>query len=126
MHQPAQRKIQTGGFTLMELVIVMAVITILVGMALPSLSGYARQAEQMEREDHQELIQKALRQYYAYEGDYPDVDDLDADAGAAPLTQDQADQLRDLLDSVTTARLNTADYTCRYDEGKGSIVLASK
>ena len=126
MHQPAQRKIQTGGFTLMELVIVMAVITILVGMALPRMSGYLRQAEQMEREDHQELVQKALRQYYAYEGSYPNVDDLDADAGPVTLTQVQADQLRELLASVTTARLNTSDYTCRYDEGEGSIALASK
>lgn len=126
MHQPQRRKKYTGGFTLMELVIVMAVITILVGMALPSLSGYARRAEQMEREDHQELVQKALRQYYAYEGSYPNVDDLDADAGFVWLSQDQADQLRDLLTSVTTARLNTSDYTCRYDEGKGSFALASK
>lgn len=126
MKRRSRKKPNTGGYTLMELVIVMAVITILVGIALPSLYAYSQHAKQIEMSDHQELVRKAISQYYAYEGHYPDVTGLDPDDGSQLLSQTQADQLRDLLRSVTTARMNTDDYSYMYNEATGNVTLAFK
>lgn len=126
MKRWAWKKKFTGGYTLMELVIVMAVITILLGIALPSLSAYSQHAKKIEMSDHLELVQKAISQYYAYEGNYPNLTELDSDAGFVWLSQTQADELRDKLMSVTSARLNTTDYDCRYDEATGNFELELK
>lgn len=113
----------TGGFTLMELVIVIAIMTILLGLSLPRLSAYAQNAREIERADHETLVQKAIRQYYAYEGSYPDLKDLSPDDGSRTLTEAQETELHDKLRSVTTTRINVTDYQYEYNEQTGVCTL---
>lgn len=107
----------------MELVIVLAVITILVGIALPSLAAYSRHAKELEMADHQELVQKAVNQYYAYEGHYPVLDGVDPDHPVS-LNYGQADDLRGKLKSVVSASIDIKTYTYEYNEKTGSVTLS--
>lgn len=116
---------QHGGFTLMEVVIVMAIIVILVGIGLPSLAQYHRNAQKIELEHAQELAQKGISQYYAFEGAYPraDVPDDQSDAPVT-LTDAQEQTLRDQLLKRTQTRLDTAAFTYTYTRDTGRITLA--
>lgn len=115
-------KLNRSGFTLMEIVVVMAVLVILVGLTSPSLLTYAQNAKKLEMNDHQELVQKAISQYFAYEGYFPalglDPADEDHELSAA-----QKQELHDDLLSVTSARLNL-DYTYTYNQSTGTCTLA--
>ncbi len=62
------------GFTLIELVIVIAVIAIVIGAALPRLSGYRARQLEAGREKQEYVINKAIKQYYALTGAYPDAE----------------------------------------------------
>ncbi|MCE5235384.1 MAG: type II secretion system protein [Clostridiaceae bacterium] len=64
-------KLGKKGFTLMELVVVLAVMTILVGILMPNLITQKANTDRMQREKTAEVVQKALAQYYAYEGAFP-------------------------------------------------------
>ena len=72
-------KPNSKGMTLMELVVVLAVMVILVGMLMPNLVKQKENTDRMQRQKTAEVVQKALAQYYAYEGAFPDI------AGAAPF-----------------------------------------
>lgn len=113
-----------GGFTLIEVVVVMAVLTILVGVAVPSLSAYHRNGLETQRAGQEELVGRALRQYYAYEGEYPDLEGLSPSDGSRTLSGEQMEQLQGLLKSVTSVNINIDDYTYTYHEGTGACALA--
>lgn len=59
------------GFTLIELIIVIAIISILAMISYPSISKYKKNVAEKELKTHTEVIEKSLRQYYAFEGCYP-------------------------------------------------------
>ena len=120
------RKQNTHGFTLIEVVVVMAILTILVGVAVPSLSGYYRHSQETERAGQEELAGKALRQYYAFEGGFPDLADLAPADGEKQLTDAQASELQRALRTVTSVRINIADYTYTYNEETGACRLTRK
>lgn len=108
----------------MEVTLVMAVIVILVGITLPSLLAYARNAKQIERSRQEELVGKAIRQYYSYVGNYPNLTDLDQDdAEKDPLSAAQISELKDDLQAVTSARINIDDYKYSYNEHTGECSL---
>ena len=117
-----------GGFTLMELVLVLAVLAILIGLAAPSLSAYYRSGKELERQKQEELIQKALNQYFAYEGHFPDLDPLDdePESGVFALTDEKKEMLADRLRSITAVRIDSDPYDFYYDQTKGTIRLERK
>ena len=117
-------KLNGKGFTLIEIVLVMAVLTILTGLLAPSLSAYYRNGREIERRNHEELVNKALRQYYAYEGHYPDPDPHEADPVEGVLTDAQEQRLRDLLRLVTTVRIDTEKYVFTYSQSTGKCTLS--
>jgi general secretion pathway protein G len=64
----ARRK---GGFTLIEVLLVVVIIGILVGVAIPRLGGRVRQAEESRAKADIQSIGLALRMYELDNGEYP-------------------------------------------------------
>ena len=118
----APHRHNTHGFTLIEVTVVMAILTILVGVAVPSLSGYYRHGQETERAGQEELVGKALRQYYAFAGEFPRL----GGSGEITLTDAQAEALQRALRTVTSARINIEDYTYTYNEETGACRLTRK
>jgi len=66
------RKILSKGFTLMELLIVIAIIGILISVATASYSSAQKKARDSRRRGDLKAVQNALEQYYsANNGQYP-------------------------------------------------------
>ena len=74
-----------SGFTLVELLIVIAIIGILISIGLASFSRAQKQAKDGEKKANIESIRGALEQYYADNNQYPVtltwVDDLEGNPG---------------------------------------------
>lgn len=65
------------GFTLIELIIVLSIISILAVISYPSITEYRKRCKNKDLNTYIEVVSKSLRQYYALEGKYPEtVDDL--------------------------------------------------
>jgi general secretion pathway protein G len=64
-----------AGFTLLELLIVIAIIGVLASLVAVSYSSAQRRARDSQRQSDLKAIQNALEQYYAdNDGNYPDDD----------------------------------------------------
>jgi general secretion pathway protein G len=59
------------GFTLVELLIVMAVIAILIGIAVPSFRGMQQEANKTKSEGDLRTLKVAIESYYKNHGMYP-------------------------------------------------------
>ena len=59
------------GFTLVELLIVMAVIAILIGIAIPSFRGMQQEAWRTQAEGDVRVLKIAAESYYKNNGSYP-------------------------------------------------------
>ncbi|MDR1059663.1 MAG: type II secretion system GspH family protein [Clostridiales bacterium] len=62
-----------GGFTLIELIVVLAIMALLMSLFIPPLMGYRQETLERERQANADAIGKAIRQCYALEGRYPPV-----------------------------------------------------
>ena len=70
------RKMKRKGFTLIELVIVIAILGILIAIAVPRLAGFRTRAQDSADKATAATIGKAAELYYATEGELPDLADL--------------------------------------------------
>lgn len=109
------------GFSLVELIVIMAVLTILIGVAIPNLSAYSRSSLEIERLNQEELVNLAIRQYYVYEGHYPDP--TTSDPIGDVLDYEQKVRLQELLRSVTSVRIDIARYDFAYDKDTGKCIV---
>lgn len=62
---------QNGGFTIVELLVVIVVIAILVALTLPNLFGLQRRARDDDRKNDLKNVQQALETYYNDNTVYP-------------------------------------------------------
>ena len=77
------RQRKKAGFTLIEVLLVVVIIGILVGVAIPRLGGRVRQAEISRAKADIQSIGLALRMYELDNGEYPtSLDALVSDPGA--------------------------------------------
>ena len=60
------------GFTLLELLIVIAIIGVLTALATVSYSNAQKKARDAQRKSDLKAIQNAMEQYYADEAEYPE------------------------------------------------------
>jgi len=68
--RPGQR-----GFTLLELMVVLAIVAILVGIAVPSYSVYVRKAERKAAMAALQGLAQAMERFYAQSNSYKDAAD---------------------------------------------------
>jgi len=81
------RRSRSGGFTLVELMIVVAIVGVLSSIAIPSLQDYARRARRSEAFLNLAGIYKAQKVYFTEQGMYgADFDEIGFEiSGAMPL-----------------------------------------
>ena len=65
------RRSCNGGFTLIELMVVIVILGILAGLIIPRIMGRPEEARQMKAKVQMESIETALRLYKLDNGDYP-------------------------------------------------------
>lgn len=100
------------GFTLIELIITVAIIGILIGAAVPNIVAYRDRYRAMELQKHTEIVNKALVQYYAFTGAYPNQGRDDT----IDLTAGELDTLKNELKYKTSVNLDTDRYIYNYDK----------
>src|SRR5213080_2549118 len=106
MHALA-RSFRASGFTLVELLIVIAIIAILVGLLFPAFKGVQDQAKRTQTKNDLTQIVTAVNAFYTEYGKYPTAATTDATATYGPggSTTENSGLFTELR--ATTSALNT-------------------
>ncbi len=94
----------TSGFTLVELLIVCAVIVLLAIITGMTYRGYVKQTRDTERQSDIQAIRSALEKYYDKNGEYPDMSNP-AMQNCDPMSQSARDSLLTLLPGLAAATM---------------------
>ena len=103
------------GFTLIELVVVIGIIGVLAGIAVPRYSAYKTTAENNADALTARVVQTAIELYQAEEGEYPQVGNLEATATNPDPMVPLYDALEEYLQG--TPKFNNGTQT--YDPETG-------
>lgn len=115
----SNRKLESQkGFTLLEMVVVLAILAILSAYAYPRIAGYMKENREQYRANHEYMVNKALMQYYAMTGDYYRVS---VPAGTA-ISDEQAAAMVKKLNEVTGALIEDPTGVYDYVVAEGSKV----
>lgn len=76
-------KSKQEGFTIVELLIVIIVIGILAGLVITTFTGIQQKTRNTERQTDIKAIHGQVEAYYAQEGKYPTLDNLNSDTWRA-------------------------------------------
>jgi len=124
------------GFTLIELLIVMSVIAILIGIALPSFRGMQNEARKTKAQGDTRAIRTAIETYYMDHGQYP-VETNYQSVLVANVPQVMSNLLYDPFGATTTAQYvyslsthnpSTSQYYIVYSvgaAGNGSATVSN-
>ena len=69
-----KRYLNEGGFTLIELMVVLVILGILAGLIMPRIIGKPEEARRMKARIQINSIEQALKLYYIDNGDYPSTE----------------------------------------------------
>lgn len=109
---------KTAGFTLIELMIVVAVIGILASIALPSYQTYVKKAHTLEGITLASMAKSAIWDYWSANGEFP----VDNDAAGFP-----SNVVGNSVSSVSISRNKiTITYNQRVLQGSTIIIAASE
>lgn len=97
------------GFALIEMIIVLVIIGIITATVYPSLSSAYNTSSENDRVKHEYVVNKALTEYYALTGSYPN----------------KGDDLATVLPEETGVSLNTKNYnyTCTINENNQIVSI---
>ncbi len=93
---------QQGGFTLLELLIVIVIIGILALLIIPNITSAPKKARDTKRKTDITTVRKGLEEYFVNNNVYPAAL-TDLQAGSAPI-----------IKTVPTDPKNTAEYVYTY------------
>lgn len=114
----SRKLVSQKGFTLMEMVVVLAILAILSAYAYPRIAGYMKENRERYRANHEYMVNKALMQYYAMTGDYFRVS---IPAGTA-ISDEQAAAMVKKLNEVTGALIEDPTGVYGYEVAEGNKV----
>lgn len=103
------------GFTIIEMVIVMAILTIVSAIAYPRIAGYMEENREKHRANHEYMVNKALMQYYALRGSYYKAQYLTNEI----MSDDDARAMIDELKRITGAQIEDPVGTYKYKKAEG-------
>ena len=118
MHSPTNRYAAERGFTLIELMIVVAIIAILAGILIPNFVNARAQAQTSACESNLRSIATAMELYYADHQRYPDAGAIPDALNATAVTYMNSTP-RDPADSGATP----AKYTFTQPTADGQSYL---
>ncbi len=102
------------GFTLIEMVIVLAIISILGAAAYPRIAGYMETQQEQYRDNQEYVINKALKQYYAFTGTYPGISNPVVTYDVTDGEIIDEDVLFEELREITGVRIDVGTYRYKY------------
>ncbi len=103
------------GFTIIELVVVMAILAILSAFAYPRIAGYMEMNREKHRANHEYMVNKALMQYYALTGSYYKAPYKINDT----LDPEPAKDMLKALKEITGAMIENTDDRYQYIKTDG-------
>lgn len=107
------------GMTLMELILVVAVITVLASLTAPDLMRQLENGREHERSRYEEVVNGVLAQYIALTGELPGLD-----AGQLSAAAEQA--LQERLYMVTGVSIDIDAYAYSYNAATASLSLKKR
>lgn len=118
-------KVKKTGFTLIELMIVVAIIAILAAIAYPSYTNYKIRVNRTDAQAEMMAIAHMLSQYKVTNGNYTNATLAQIYGGSVTPNHGQALYDLSLVTTAPTWELTATPKTSTTQSGNGTIVLDS-